>query len=176
MKTTDKFVFFFTDKDAFSNWHPSPFSVKNVKFTCAEQYMMYCKAKLFGDHEIADKIIASTSPKEQKALGRAVRGYDDEIWKKRRFAIVVAGLVYKFEQNPATKKLLLETQGKILVEASPYDKIWGVGLAASDPNILDPSKWKGQNLLGKALMEVREILMAKEMNKKQALLSSGPEI
>jgi ribA/ribD-fused uncharacterized protein len=176
MKTTDNFVFFFTDKDVFSNWHPSPFSVKNVNFTCAEQYMMYCKAKVFGDHEVADKIIASTSPKEQKALGRSVRGYDDDIWRKKRLSIVVVGLIYKFEQNPSARKLLIETNGKTLVEASPYDKIWGVGLAASDPNILDPSKWKGQNLLGKALMKVREVLIAKEVDKKQASFSSGPEI
>jgi len=116
---------------------------------------MYSKAVLFDDSFIADKILRSSSPREQKDLGRRVTGYDDNIWDTERLDIMSHGLYYKFDQNPEFKQQLLDTGDRILVEASPYDKIWGVGLAEDSDDILDEQLWKGQNLLGKTLMNVR---------------------
>lgn len=151
---------FFSEKDVFSNWFISEFEVKGVRFNCVEQFMMYCKAKLFGDELTAGKIMSAARPREQKALGRSVKNYDDEAWCERRGRIVARGCYAKFSQNPALRDALLATDGTVLVEASPYDRIWGVGLAEHDPRVLDPRKWQGQNLLGIALMEVREKLVS----------------
>jgi len=154
------YTFFFTEASPFSQWYRCGFEVDGHAFTCAEQYMMYGKAQLFADAAVAAEILAADHPRQHKALGRKVKGFDDHVWKREREAIVRAGNHAKFTQNPALLELLLATRGTVLVEASPYDKIWGIGLAASDPRAADATKWKGQNLLGKILTALRDDLLA----------------
>ncbi|HEY0255035.1 MAG TPA: NADAR family protein, partial [Kofleriaceae bacterium] len=156
MKT---YTFFFTESSPFSQWYPCAFTVEGVRFNCAEQYMMYGKAKLFGDEEMLNRILAATHPKQHKALGRKVKGFDDKRWTANRETIVAAGSRAKFTQNEELKRVLLATKNTELVEASPYDKIWGIGLSAEDPKAQDPRKWRGQNLLGKILTQLRDELL-----------------
>ncbi len=160
MIANEDMTVFFSANDQFSNWFISDFQVKGVRFNCVEQFMMYCKAKLFGDNLTADKILATANPRDQKALGRRVAGYDDTVWCERRSRIVALGCYAKFSQNSALRDALLSTGSTVLVEASPYDRIWGVGLAENDPRVFDPSQWQGQNLLGIALTEARKMLTA----------------
>lgn len=154
------FTFFFTEASPFSQWYRCAFEDEGVRFTCAEQYMMHGKAKLFDDAETGAQILAADHPREHKALGRKVKRFDDAVWKRERERIVKAGNRAKFTQNADLLQLLLDTRGTTLVEASPYDKIWGIGLAATDPRAQDPATWKGQNLLGKILTELRDELAA----------------
>ncbi len=153
-----RYTFFFTESSPFSQWYRCTFVVDGVQFMCAEQFMMYAKAKLFGDDEIAAKILAAGHPKTHKALGRKVKNFDETIWAVKRLEIVKTASLAKFGQNPELCALLSRTAPSELVEASPFDKIWGIGLAADDPKARDPRKWRGQNLLGKVLTEVRELL------------------
>jgi ribA/ribD-fused uncharacterized protein len=155
-----RFTFFFTEASPFSQWYRCSFTEDGRAFNCAEQYMMHGKAVLFGDAEMAGKILEADHPRTHKALGRKVRGFDDPVWKRERERIVRAGNHAKFTQNPELRELLLATRGTTLVEASPYDKIWGIGLAASDPRAQDPSQWKGRNLLGAILTALRDDLAA----------------
>ncbi len=122
--------------------------------------MMAEKARLFGDVANEQKILAATRPKEQKALGRKVKPFDRGTWEKHRLDIVIRGNLAKFSQNPEMLQVLLDTGDRELVEASPLDEIWGVGMRADNPHIVDKSQWKGLNLLGVALMEVRKRLLA----------------
>jgi ribA/ribD-fused uncharacterized protein len=158
MRRVGNFTLFFGAEDAFSNWHPCRFSYHVVDFRSVEQFMMFSKAKLFGDEDIAEAVLATHLPKEQKALGRKVRGFDLDTWKAKRESIVYVGCREKFAQHPGLRTLLLATAPTELVEASPYDVIWGVGLSEHHPDITDKSKWRGQNLLGQALMKVRDTL------------------
>lgn len=161
-----KYVFFWghqnngseVTKSCFSQWYESAFADGSIEYLSAEHYMMAEKAKLFGDHDNYQKIVDARNPGEAKALGREVQGFDEDIWVKNRFNIVVSGNLLKFEQNKALGEFLLGTNDRALVEASPVDKIWGVGLAADNKNIENPNLWRGQNLLGFALMEVRDHL------------------
>lgn len=146
------------DKSCFSQWFPSKFEVDGVQYKNTEQYMMAQKAKLFGDDEILNKILRTADPKEIKALGRLVKGYQESVWLEHRFNIVVQGNLAKFSQNEDLKQFLLNTGERVLVEASPVDKIWGIGLSADDEKAEKPLQWKGLNLLGFALMEVRKQL------------------
>ena len=155
-----EFTFFFTEANPFSQWYRCTFTVGENTFNCAEQYMMHGKALLFADRETAAKILAADHPRQHKALGRKVKPFDDATWKRERAAIVRAGNHAKFTQNAELLDQLLATKGTTLVEASPYDKIWGIGLAATDPRAQDPAQWKGQNLLGKILTELRDQLLA----------------
>lgn len=152
-----EYTFFFTEASPFSQWFRCSFTVDGNTFNCAEQFMMHGKAVLFADAEVADKILAADHPREHKALGRKVRDFDDKVWRRERETIVMAGNRAKFSQNPELRELLLAAKGT-LVEASPYDKIWGIGLAASDPRANDPTQWKGQNLLGQILTRLRDEL------------------
>lgn len=152
------YTFFFTEASPFSQWFRCSFTDGGNTFNCAEQFMMHGKAVLFDDAEVAEKILTAAHPREHKALGRKVKSFDDKVWKRSREQIVLAGNRAKFTQNPELKELLLATKDTELVEASPYDKIWGIGLAASDPRAQDPSQWKGQNLLGRILTQLREEL------------------
>jgi ribA/ribD-fused uncharacterized protein len=122
--------------------------------------MMYGKAILFADAEIAAEILEAASPRQHKALGRKVRNFNDATWKARREQIVAAGSRAKFTQNAELRQALLDTAGTELVEASPFDRIWGIGLAASDPRAENPAQWRGQNLLGKILTRLRDELLA----------------
>ena len=141
-----------------SNWYPSDFTVNGINFSSMEQYMMYQKALRFGDTKIADKILATDDVAKIKKLGREVQGYDDSVWNGVRQIIVYEGLTAKFSQNEDLKAKLLETEDVILAECAVRDKIWGIGLSMTDEKRFDKDKWKGQNLLGYALMVVREHL------------------
>ena len=120
--------------------------------------MMAQTAVLFGDKEVLQKIMSADNPAVYKSLGRQIRNFDEKIWNEHKFDIVVNGNTAKFSQNPELLDFLLKTGDRVLVEASPYDRIWGIGLAKDTPDIENPFKWKGENLLGFALMEVRENL------------------
>src|SRR4051812_9119459 len=153
----EQFTFFW--KSRLSQWHRAPFVLAGVTFTHAEQYMMYFKALLFGDHEAAARVLAADTPAEQQAVGRTVRGFDEATWSLFREGVVFAGNYARFSQNADQRELLLATRGTTLVEASPHDRIWGIGLAADDPRAKDRTQWRGLNLLGDALTRVREVLI-----------------
>lgn len=144
-----------------SNWFYVNFVVEGIKFNSGEQYMMYSKAKIFGDTTTAAKILAATDFKTIKKLGRMVKPYDDKIWGSNREQIMYDGLLAKFDQNPELKKMLLDTGDAILAECAQKDTIWGIGLRMNSPSRFEPEKWKGQNLLGKVLMRVRSTLATK---------------
>lgn len=144
----------------FSQWYNAPFVVDDVPYPTAEHYVMAQKAKLFGDTAIFEQIIHANHPKQAKDLGRKVANFDEKVWNEHRFDIVVKGNFAKFSQHDALKAFLLGTGNRVLVEASPVDKIWGVGLAKDDEKIDNPLNWNGLNLLGFALMVVRELINA----------------
>jgi ribA/ribD-fused uncharacterized protein len=160
MKITDKFVLFYGRSEIYSNWHNADFTIKGIRFANGEQYMMYCKAMFFKDEATAQLILAEPDPKKVKALGQAVTPYDDAAWAANRLRLVRRGLLEKARQNPLIALQLMRTGDRILVEAAPPDKIWGIGLGENDPRALDPTQWLGQNLLGQAWMWVREQLRA----------------
>lgn len=141
-----------------SQWWPSPFTVDGVTYASAEHWMMAGKARLFGDAEAAERAVAAKSPAEAKKVGRLVRDFEGAVWERERYGLVVAGSVHKFGQDPELGGFLRGTGDRVLVEASPMDRIWGIGLAADDPRAEDPASWRGLNLLGFALMEARAAL------------------
>lgn len=143
-----------------SQWWPSPFTVDGVEYATAEHWMMAGKARLFGDAEGLAAVLAAKSPGAAKAAGRKVRGFDEASWRQARYGLVVAGNLAKFGQRVELGEFLRRTGHRVLVEASPYDRIWGVGLPPTHEDVTHPSRWKGLNLLGFALMEVRERLGA----------------
>lgn len=145
-------------KSCFSQWFEAGFEVDGQHYPTAEHFMMAEKARLFGDAPARSRILAARTPAEAKQLGRGVQGFDDARWEAARFDIVVRANQAKFSQNPALRDYLLATGDRVLVEASPVDRIWGIGLAATDPRALDPRAWCGLNLLGFALMQVRDRL------------------
>ncbi|MFE7752439.1 NADAR family protein [Streptomyces sp. NPDC057428] len=143
-----------------SQWWPSPFTVGSVTYASAEHWMMAGKARLFGDAEAERQAVEAGSPAAAKKVGRLVRGFDQTVWTRERFGLVVEGSVHKFGQDPALRAYLLGTGERVLVETSPLDRIWGIGLAKDDPRTADPASWQGLNLLGFALMEARSQLRA----------------
>jgi ribA/ribD-fused uncharacterized protein len=145
-------------KSCFSQWWLAPFVTDGIEYKTAEHWMMAQKALLFNDTEIAAKIVAVKTPAAAKKLGREIRNFDASIWDEKKFDIVVKGNFHKFFQHPELRRFLLNTIDLVLVEASPVDAIWGIGMAADHPDIQNPSAWKGENLLGFALMEVRDQL------------------
>jgi ribA/ribD-fused uncharacterized protein len=164
-----KFAFFWghtgrpgadTGKECLSQWFPAPFVVGGQSYATAEHFMMARKADLFGDTEVAEQIRRCQHPAEAKELGRSVRGFDDAVWEQHRFDVVCAGSYAKFEQHPKLRSFLLATGSRVLVEASPKDTIWGIGLGEKDPRASDPRSWRGLNLLGFALMYARARLIA----------------
>ena len=156
---TEKYYLFWRSK--FGQWHMSDMfdPITGLTFNCAEQYMMYKKAELFGDNDIMNKIMASNDPRTQKNLGREVKGYEEDKWNAVALNVVAYGNYLKFTQNPKLLKSMFKFSDKILVEASPIDKKWGIGLAEDDPRALDESQWQGENLLGRALMIARDVIM-----------------
>ena len=142
-----------------SQWHRAHFDVDGQEFICAEQYMMHAKALLFGDERMAGKILEADKPFEHKRMGQNVQGFDEETWNAEREDIVLAGNRAKFGQNPGLARRLVATQGTILAEANPRDEIWGIGLADDDERVQQPGEWRGLNLLGAILMEVRQELL-----------------
>ena len=145
-------------KECLSQWYPAAFSVDGVTYATAEHFMMAEKARLFGDEGMRRSIIASPDPGAAKELGRTVCSFDEQVWASRRAEIVVAGNAAKFGQNVRLRDFLVGTGDRVLVEASPTDAVWGIGLAADDPRAADPLQWRGLNLLGFALMAVRSQL------------------
>ena len=148
----DKFYFFW--RGPFSQWVKSPFKMFGKHFSCAEQSMMYSKARFFGDEEIADKIMNTSSPREQKDLGRIVKNFDQSKWDDVARKIVYQINHCKFSQNPEFNNLMKENTGKMFVEASPYDKIWGIGMDEENPDRFDVTKWNGKNWLGECITRV----------------------
>ena len=153
-KTLDESI----TKTCLSQWWDCKFTVDGVEYNTAEQYMMAQKAVLFGDEKIRAEIMAASHPKQYKDLGRKISGFKQDIWDKNCCDIVVKGNVAKFSQNEELKSFLLNTNMRILVEASPYDKIWGIGMGADDSRCENPALWNGTNYLGFCLMEVRDII------------------
>lgn len=146
-------------KSCFSQWYAAPFVIDEKQYATAEHYMMAEKARIFLDFDTEEKILLSKDPSHAKAMGRQVQNFSEEIWKQRCFDIVVHGNIAKFSQNPELKKFLIATGSKVLVEASPLDRIWGIGLAEEDREAKNPELWKGKNLLGFALMKARDELI-----------------
>jgi ribA/ribD-fused uncharacterized protein len=147
-------------KSCLSQWYPSAFTLAGICYATAEHYMMAGKARLFDDAEALQRILAACSPNEVKAIGREIRGFDEALWRESRQAIVFEGNLGKFSQNPELARYLLGTAPRVLVEASPVDPVWGIGLAEGDSNAHAPATWRGLNLLGFALMQVRECLLS----------------
>lgn len=148
----------YLDNGYFSQWYPAPFQVEEIRYFHNEQYMMAKKALLFGDTRTYNKIMKESEPAACKALGKSAANFNQQLWDSCKEEIIYNANYAKFSQNPELKAALLATGDAIIAEASPYDKIWGIGLKANDPDSQNPTKWKGQNLLGKALMRVREEL------------------
>ena len=151
------------NQTCFSQWYPSEFQalIKSptlYTFQNAEQYMMASKAMLFRDYVAFDKIMLTADPKEMKKIGRTIRNFDENKWKEKRFPIVLFANIRKFISNPDLQEYLIGTGDKYLVEASPYDKIWGIGKYPAEAAAIRPNQWNGSNLLGLALMESRKIL------------------
>lgn len=143
-----------------SQWWPAPFTVDGTEYATAEHWMMAGKARVFGDTEAERRAVAAGHPRTAKSVGRTVRGFDEAVWAEARFDLVTEGSVHKFAQHPDLRGYLLATGDRVLVEASPLDRIWGIGLSADDPRADDPTGWRGLNLLGFALMEARARLAA----------------
>jgi len=166
-KSRPKFLFFWghqPSKDGsitascFSQWWHAPFTVDGLSYPTAEHWMMAAKARLFGDEQAASQILKAGSPKQAKQLGRQVNGFDGARWDAEKYRIVTEGSLQKFRQNPALRAFLLSTGNQVLVEASPVDRVWGIGLAADDEKATNPLLWRGENLLGFALMQARDRL------------------
>lgn len=162
-----KYVFFWghrksqdgsTTKSCFSQWWEQSFEIEGIEYKSAEHWMMAEKARLFKDEEILAEILTVPSPAEAKKLGRKVRNFEQSTWEAHRYEIVKKGNLHKFAQAPELKEFLLNTAPRIIVEASPYDRIWGIGLTQDAKGVEHPMNWKGLNLLGFALMEVRDML------------------
>lgn len=151
-------------QSCFSQWWMADFWSVAHTYCCMEQYMMAAKAELFQDQESREKILKSSDPKQIKALGRKVLGFEQAVWDKFKYSIILNGNWCKFSQNQRLREALLATGNSILVEASPYDNIWGIGLSGSSPEAKNPLKWRGHNLLGFALMEVRDELRRVNQN------------
>ena len=156
------FVFFWKEPNlgpgCLSQWWPAPFVVDGVAYRTAEHWMMAGKARLFEDAAALEKVLSAPTPQAAKSLGRGVRGYSEDRWAAVRYDIVVAGNLAKFTQNDELRRYLVSTGRRVLVEASPVDRVWGIGLAADDEAAAAPSRWRGRNLLGFALMDVRDRL------------------
>lgn len=152
-KELEEAIFFYGGK--LSQWYNCRFIINNIEYNCAEQYMMAEKARVFNDQNTLRDIMSTDDPRMQKSLGRKVKNFDKRIWDHFCYPIVLAGNFAKFKQNQDLKEYLLSTGNKVLVEASPYDTIWGIGLGIQDPLRLDQKNWRGQNLLGSAIMEAR---------------------
>ena len=147
-----------------SNWYCSAFTVDEITFSSMEQYMMYKKAILFQDYQTAEKILSTDDVAEIKALGRMVQHFDEEIWREKRVSIVHKGVLQKFLQNPELAEKLLETGEQMIAECAVKDKIWGIGLSMGDEERFCVDKWKGQNLLGQILMQVRAEISVQSQN------------
>jgi len=161
MKTTTDFTFFWGNQDPFSQWHkPATFAYKGITFSQAEQFMMFCKAMLFADENVVREIMLTNNPRIHKEMGRSIKNFDQRLWDYHCYNFVYVGNREKFLQNPKLLDALLETRGTELVEASPFDRVWGVGLSQDDPRIYHRDTWQGKNLLGEILTVLRDEIIA----------------
>jgi ribA/ribD-fused uncharacterized protein len=159
---TEKFTYFWGEAP-FSQWAPATFVIDGITYNCTEQWMMAEKARLFGDTETLEKIMQSTKPSEQQRLGRQVKGFEVDKWNSVAIDVVYRGNHAKFTQNPTMQNELLATAGTTLVEASPYDKIWGIGMSDFEAKgVNDRSKWRGLNWLGEVLTRLRDNLLKEQ--------------
>lgn len=158
MRITDKYLFFWSDDSCFSQWYPSTFIIDNVEYNCVEQYMMAEKALMFGDKSTFIEIMKTDDPRKQKTLGKKVRNFDDNTWLFNSRSVVYRGNYNKFSQNNFLKEKLLNTGDLKIVEASPHNTIWGIGLSYDSDLCLDENNWRGTNWLGEVLMSVRHDL------------------
>jgi ribA/ribD-fused uncharacterized protein len=158
--TQERFTFFWSGP--FSQWHPSTFTIDGTLYVTAEQYMMAEKARLFRDEEIRQRILATTNPRDQKALGRKVRFFDADRWNESARDIVYRGNRAKFTTHRDLLAVLFDTEGTTIVEASPLDTIWGIGLAADSPDAHDRTRWRGTNWLGEVLTQLRDTLLEEQ--------------
>jgi ribA/ribD-fused uncharacterized protein len=149
-------------KSCLSQWWPAPFLIGDVRYPTAEHFMMAEKARLFGDEEVRAQILKAEGPKIAKQIGRQVRNFNESVWEEARSQIVVEGNYAKFSQNRELGVFLVSTGDQVLVEASPSDRVWGIGLGADSELAMNPERWRGLNLLGFALMEVRERLRSNQ--------------
>ncbi|GAB3951188.1 NADAR family protein [Kribbella albertanoniae] len=147
------------DASCFSQWFPAPFVVDGVRYPTAEHWMMAGKARLFGDDVALEAVRAARNAGAAKAAGRAVRNFDEATWREHRMGLVVDGSIHKFNAHPELRDYLVGTGSRVLVEASPVDRVWGIGLAAKDEAASTPARWRGTNLLGFALMAARDYLV-----------------
>ena len=154
-KVTEDYYFFYGQDSVFSNWYKCEIKEYGIKFNCVEQYMMFNKALLFNDKIIMKRILNTDNPYRQKKLGRKVKGFDDDVWNRNKRRIVRRAVELKFRQNHILHKTLMKTRNRLMVEANQYDSIWGIGMSMEDENILDQSQWKGMNLLGRIITDVR---------------------
>ena len=159
MRTTPLYTFFCGWRAPFSNFHPALFTYRGVQFYTSEQFFMYCKAQLFSDAEAAKRISVTVNPAFAKKIGREIRHYNEKHWEQYRETVMYVGCREKFLQNKLLLDQLVLTTGTELVEASPTDPVWGVGLEENDPLIDDERNWRGQNLLGKILTQVRDDIL-----------------
>lgn len=143
----------------FCQWYNCKFTDNEHTYNCTEQYMMFKKAELFGDLITGEKILNETDPDKMRKLGREIKNFNDNVWNINKYSIVYNGNMLKFLQNPTLKNYIMSTKGTVLVEASPYDAVWGVKMSADNEDINCPDMWQGQNLLGFVLMHVRENLI-----------------
>jgi ribA/ribD-fused uncharacterized protein len=157
-----------------SQWWPAPFTVDGVEYATAEHWMMAGKARLFGDADAERRALDATHPKAAKAAGRSVLGFDETVWQRERFALVAEGSRHKFGQHPDLRDFLLATGERVLVEASPLDRVWGIGLAADDERAEDPARWRGLNLLGFALMDARDRFVGETTDGPAGEITDGP--
>jgi ribA/ribD-fused uncharacterized protein len=165
-----KYIFFWSHrnnekeitKSCLSQWYEVKFLYEKIEYKSAEHWMMAQKARLFKSNDIFDKIIKCITPGEAKKLGREIPDFDNAVWDNKKYDIVLKGNLLKFSQNEKLCEYLINTKERIIAEASPVDNIWGIGLSHDDININNPYCWNGENLLGFALMEVRDILKIRE--------------
>jgi ribA/ribD-fused uncharacterized protein len=164
---TIKYIFFWghtakgtedVGKFVFSQWYPSTFLVDGVEYKSAEHWMMGQKALLFGDVEMFGRIVKADKPAEVKELGRSIRDFNESVWNTHKFRIVIAGSIHKFNQHKGLLEFLLSSGDRVIVEASPVDRVWGIGLTQDAKRVEDPNTWRGENLLGFALMAARDFL------------------
>ncbi|KAH7823109.1 putative NADAR family protein [Monocercomonoides exilis] len=154
------YIFFWKESEdpygIFAQWFTSPFVVDSIRYNTAEHWMMAEKARLFNDDVSLQNILKASTPRKAKELGRGVKNFNGTVWEQKKFDIVYQGNLHKFSQHPELKALLMETKSSIIVEASPLDAIWGIKMAASNPKATNPHEWKGENVLGFAIMAVRD--------------------
>lgn len=155
----EKFIFYFGEKFVYSHWFKCDFKIGNLNLCCVEQYIMYQKAILFNDNEIAKRILNSSDPSRHRHLGKRVTGFNKGIWHQHCKRFPFEGNFAKFSQNEELRKILMQSVGKYFAEASPYDRIWGIGLSMSNLKIYDRLQWRGKNWAGEVLESVRTELL-----------------